>query len=826
MAAYTVNDIARIVNGRQVGSTSVHIDHIVTDSRKILFPSGSIFFAIAGYRRDGQIFLAEAFLRGVRCFVVSRLPDINEFPEAVFILVDDTLMALQTLVAFHRSKFNFPVIGITGSNGKTIVKEWLNHLLQDRYSIVRNPKSYNSQIGVPLSVWQMKSDDELGIFEAGISTVGEMEKLARIIRPDIGIFTNIGEAHSEGFTSVREKIREKLSLFTGTGLLVYCRDYKELDEEVMQFQETNNIRCFRWSRNEGADVQFLSALVEDGNTHIRLRYHGDAFDYTIPFTGAAAVENSVTCAMVMLGMGMDIADIVEGMKTIPTLAMRLEMKQGINRCTVINDSYSADLSSLQLALDFLLQQQQHDQRVVILSDIPESGIPEGELYLHIATILKRNRINRLKGIGPLMSKYLTIFTTAGLEAEMFMSTTDFIAEFHPLQYKDELILIKGARVFEFEQINQLLEVKMHQTVLSINLTAISHNLNEYRKYLSPQTKLMVMVKAFSYGSGSYEIANLMQFHKVDFLAVAYTDEGTDLRKAGISTPIMVMNPEEASFAAITGFDLQPEIFSFQMLHQFRDFLKAEGINEYPIHIKLDTGMHRLGFEEKDLEALVAELKNSTQFRVVSVFTHLVASEDPKEDEFTRKQSTEFKNAADNLSDQLGYSFLRHISNTAAIHRHPDLQMDMVRLGIGLYGSGKKNVAPLQLQEASSLTTTIAQIRDVKAGESVGYNRKGVLNRDSRIATIRIGYADGYPRSLSNGIGKVLIRNQLVPVAGLVCMDMTMIDVTDIPGLEEGEEVIIFGKTLSVNKLAEWADTIPYDIMTGISQRVKRVYFEE
>ena len=823
MPVNQIKDIARIVNGRQYGDSALRIDHILTDSRKILFPSGSVFFAIPGYRRDGHIFIPESYQRGVRCFIVSQLPVTEDYPGAVFVVVENPLDALQTLVAFHRSRFHYPVIGITGSNGKTIVKEWLNHLLQGRFRIIRSPKSYNSQIGVPLSVWQMKADDELGIFEAGISTVGEMEKLARIIRPDIGVFTNIGDAHSEGFASVREKIREKLLLFSESRVLVYCRDYRELDEEIRSFAAVRPIRLFHWSSQPGAEVQVVKVSSPGDKSVIHLRYLSEDIIYTIPFSGLAAVENSITCAMVMMERGMTALQIVDGMKGLPSLAMRLEMKQGINRCTIINDSYSADLSSLKLALDFLGQQQ--GNRVVILSDIPESGIPEEERYLHIANILKRSRISRMVGIGPLMCKYATLFTAAGLKAEMFISTGEFISQFHPFQYRDEVVLLKGARVFEFERINQLLEVKLHQTVLSVNLSAISHNLSEYRKFLSPQTKIMVMVKAFSYGSGSYEIANLMQYHKVDYLAVAYTDEGTELRKAGISTPIMVMNPEEATFPAITGSDLQPEIFSFQLLKQFGAYLKSEGITEYPIHLKLDTGMHRLGFEPSDLPSVVSQLKDNNLFRVISVFTHLTASEDPAEDGYTRQQAGQFTEAAAFLSVQLGYAIIRHISNTAAIHRHPQLQMDMVRLGIGLYGSGAGK-GRLHLLEASSLTTTIAQIREVRSGESVGYNRMGVLQRDSRIATIRIGYADGYPRSLSNGIGKVMIRNKLVPVVGLVCMDMTMVDVTDIPGLEEGEEVLIFGKGLSVNDLANWAGTIPYDIMTGISQRVKRVYFEE
>jgi alanine racemase len=824
MPVYHVRDIARIVNGRQYGESDLRIDHILTDSRKILFPSGSVFFAIPGFRRDGHLFIPESYQRGVRCFIVSQLPVTEDFPGAVFIVVENPLDALQTLVAYHRSGFHYPVIGITGSNGKTIVKEWLNHLLQGRFRIIRSPKSYNSQIGVPLSVWLMKADAELGIFEAGISTVGEMEKLARIIRPDIGVFTNIGDAHSEGFASVREKIREKLFLFSESRVIIYCRDYRELDEEVRSFASIRPTRLFCWSSQPGAEVQVVNVASQVDKSVINLRYLSEDIIYTIPFSGRAAVENSITCAMVMMERGMTAQQVVEGMKGLPSLAMRLEMKQGINRCTIINDSYSADLSSLKLALDFLGQQQQGNG-VVILSDIPESGIPEEERYLHIANILKRSRISRMVGIGPLMCKYITLFTAAGLKAEVFISTGDFIQQFHPFQYRDEVVLLKGARVFEFERINQLLEVKLHQTVLSVNLSAISHNLSEYRKFLSPQTKLMVMVKAFSYGSGSYEIANLMQYHKVDYLAVAYTDEGTELRKAGISTPIMVMNPEEASFPAITGFDLQPEIFSFHLLKQFGAYLRSEGITEYPIHLKLDTGMHRLGFEPSDLQSVVSQLKDNNLFRVISVFTHLAGSEDPAEDDFTRQQAAQFTAAAAYLSGQLGYSFIRHISNTAAIHRHPQWQMDMVRLGIGLYGSGAGK-GNLHLQEASSLTTTIAQIRVVKSGESVGYNRMGVLQRDSRIATIRIGYADGYPRSLSNGIGKVMIRNKAVPVVGLVCMDMTMVDVTDIPGLQEGEEVLIFGKGLSVNDLANWAGTIPYDIMTGISQRVKRVYFEE
>jgi alanine racemase len=825
MQPYSIREISEVVKGRVSGDANPYITHILTDSRKILDPSTSLFFAIQGERRDGHDFITEACQRGVEAFVVAKPPAPELLPQACFIVVEDTLKALQDLAAFHRKRFSYPVIGLTGSNGKTIVKEWLNHLLHDDFHIVRSPKSYNSQIGVPLSIWLMNEHANLAIIEAGISTRGEMENLEKMIRPDLGVFTNIGDAHSEGFSSRREKIREKLTLFKHAKKLIYCSDYDDLREEAVVFCKEHGIDPVSWGHHEGSMIRVVESGARGITSFIRLRYDGKDAEFTIPFTGAAPVENAISCAALMLTMGKENR-IRERMKSLPSLSMRLEMKNGINRCTVINDSYSNDLSSLKLALDFLQQQQLHQHRTVILSDIPQSAVSAVELYREVAGLLKQHKISAFKGIGPVISSFAGEFKAAGLDAMFWPTTEEFIHHFNPLQYRDETILLKGARSFGFEQINQLLEVKQHQTVLTVNLKSISENLSLYRKMLAPGTRIMVMVKAFSYGSGGHEIAGLLQFHKVDHLAVAYADEGVELRKAGISIPIMVMNPEASSFQSIVNYDLQPEIYSSEMLGQFSQFVQREGVSEYPVHIKFDTGMHRLGFDVSEVKQLGEALASSNTLRVVSAFTHLVSSEDPDDDAFTLNQARIFTRACSELREILGYTFDRHIANTAAILRHPALQLDMVRLGIGLYGVDVTGTSSLKLKEAAVLTTTIAQVRKVAAGETVGYNRKGKLHRDSVIATIRIGYADGYPRSLGNGAGKVMIRNKFFPVIGSVCMDMTMIDITDMPDITTSDEVVVFGRGLTLNQLAEWAGTIPYDIMTGISQRVKRVYIED
>jgi alanine racemase len=825
---YNISQIASVINaGTFPKNAAGHIQHILLDSRKLLFPATSLFFALGSQRRNGNLFIKDLYNKGVEYFVVdAHFPqnDMQQFPAATFLQVPEVMHALQALAAFHRQQFAIPVIGITGSNGKTIVKEWLYQLLQSDFNIVRSPKSYNSQIGVPLSVWQMNAAHSLGIFEAGISMTGEMEKLQKIIKPTIGIFTNIGEAHSEGFESTAAKVQEKIKLFENTETIIYSKDDDAVDEALKQLQQKNNAALFNWGHEEDATLCIKSTQVQPFNTVIKSVYKERKISISIPFTNDAAIKNAITCWCVLLHLNIDDDIIQERMLQLKPVEMRLELKQGINNCSVINDSYSADITSLSIALDFLQQQQQHPKRTVIISDILQSGKTNKQLYDEVADILQQKNINRLIGIGSEITKHSDAFN-AIKETVFYNSTAEFIQKFPAMHFYNESILLKGARLFEFEQISHLLEEKIHQTVLEINLNAITHNLNTYQKLLNPGVKLMAMVKAFSYGSGGFEIANLLQFHHVDYLAVAYADEGVELRKAGITMPIMVMNAEEVTYDVLVQHNLEPELFSFGILSTFEDYLMRSGINDYPVHIKLDTGMHRLGFEPKDIEELCSRLKSTSVFKIQSVFSHLAASDSAAHDEFTNTQANIFLQACEQVQKITGYTFLRHIANTSAIHRHKNMQFDMIRLGIGLYGVDADPNIQQQLKIVTTLKTTISQIKKIKAGESIGYSRKGVAIKDSEIATVRIGYADGYPRLLSNGVGSMLINGKPAPVIGNVCMDMTMLDITGIDA-QEGDEVIVFGAGLPVSELAALAQSISYEILTGISQRVKRVYFEE
>ena len=822
--------IAKILKGKLLQFTEdIAIEHLLLDSRKIVFPATSIFFALSSARRDGHQYLEEVYEKGVRNFVIAKEINVEHFPAANIISVKNTLHALQTLAADHRKKFSIPVIGITGSNGKTIVKELLNQLLEPDFNIVRSPRSYNSQIGVPLSVWQMSREHTLGIFEAGISQSGEMEKLEKIIQPTIGIFTNVGEAHSEGFINVRQKVNEKLQLFKNAETLIYCKDYPEINEGIAAYlqplRSNTQLKYFNWSTKTEATLQITSILKSDNATYITAgKEKLGEISIQVPFTDDAYVENAITCWCVMLQMGIRQEIIENRMLQLNAVPMRLELIKGINNCSIINDSYSADLSSLRIALDFLTQQQQHSKRTVILSDILQSGKTDKQLYDEVAGALAQKNINRLIGIGENIQRHYKSFEKiSGMELHFYPSTEAFRKDFYHLHFSHEAILLKGARVFAFEQISLLLQQKVHQTVMEINLDALSHNLKEYQKILQPTTRLMAMVKAFSYGSGSYEIANLLQFHKVDYLAVAYADEGVELRKGGIKLPVMVMNPEESTYDALLQFDLEPDIYSLEQLQHFDTFLKQQNIHQFPVHIELETGMNRLGFSLNDLDALKQALVKSS-FKVQSVFSHLAASEDPEQDAFTQMQGEKFLQACASLEQSLTYPFIKHLANSAAIIRHPQWQLDMVRLGIGLYGIDSASSKTLDLQEVSSLKTTIAQVKTIKAGESVGYGRRAKAKADMVIATARLGYADGYSRRLGHGVGKMLVKGKMAPVIGSVCMDMTMLDITKIPGVKEGDEVTVFGAGLSLETLARWAETIPYEIMTTVSQRVKRVYY--
>ena len=801
------------------------IESLLTDSRKLILPAGTLFFAISSEVKGAGQFISQLYKDGVRSFIAGNdfnATDRVKFPEANIIKVENVLHALQQIAAFHRHRFQYPVIGITGSNGKTTVKEWLFQLLNNDYNIVRSPKSYNSQVGVPLSVWNMSESHTLGIFEAGISMPGEMDQLQHIIDPGIGVFTYIGDAHAEGFENPGQKISEKLKLFKQSKVLIYCADDERMQDSVLDFKEThhNTLQLFGWSRKQGTTLFINKTEKSEKGCSISCLYDSRELNFFIPFTDDASIHNAITCCCVLLYMNVSFPSIASHIYQLRSVEMRLELKEGLNNCSIINDSYSTDINSLSIALDFLLQQQQHSKRSVILSDILQSSLQPNLLYKNIAEILERKKIFRIIGIGPQISENAAAFVKIP-DAVFFQSTDAFLKQIPALNFNDETILLKGARVFRFEQVSHVLEQKMHETVLEINLNALRDNLKQYRQLLHKDVKLMAMVKAFSYGSGSFEIAGLLQHAAVDYLAVAYADEGVTLRKTGIRLPIMVMNTEVSGFNNIVQFQLEPELYSFNILQAFDNYLKLHSIENFPVHIKLDTGMHRLGFLEDEMQELCNFLSGTNRIKIISVFSHLVASDDSVHDDFTKKQAAAFTDMTGRISRQTGYTFIKHIANTSAIHRHQDLQLDMVRLGIGLYGVDER----LKLQNVTTLKTTISQIKKVKKGETVGYSRKGVVEKDSVIAIVRIGYADGYPRSLGNGIGKMLLNGNLVPVIGNVCMDMTMLDITGTEAAE-GDEVIVFGENLPVSKLANWVQTIPYEILTGISQRVKRVYYEE
>jgi len=822
---YALPQIAKLLKLSLHDIPDVMIDTLLTDSRKLVHPDSSLFFALSGPRRDGHAFIPELYKKGVRYFVVSEPFSKKNFPKAVFLKVSNVLEALQTIAAYHRQQFQWEVIGVTGSNGKTIVKEWLYQLLQHHYNIVRSPKSYNSQIGVPLSVWQMEPHNNLAIFEAGISCRGEMERLYRIIRPTIGVLTNIGAAHSEGFESNAEKLEEKLELFKTAKIIIANADDRLIRDTIVKKQ----LPAFFWGKHRDSQLRIASIKNDKSDTTIRLRYEKQRFEITIPFTDNASIENALTACAVLLCLKIDIADIQSGMRHLQPVNMRLEFKKGINNCIIINDSYSADTDSLSIALDFLQQQSRGFNKTAILSDFLQTGKNVEEVYCTILSQIEKHKIKRLIGIGPQMQTWLPRLIgekkSSLTDFSTYASTKEFLRHIHTLHFKDEAILVKGARIFEFEEIVAQLEQKLHQTILEINLNAIAHNFRIYQEILKPTTKMMVMVKAFAYGSGGTEIASLLQYHKADYLGVAYADEGVELRKADITLPIMVLNPEESAFDSITEYNLEPDIFSFTMLEAFERHVQKIGVKNYPIHIEVETGMNRLGFDTADVPLLAQRLKNNPYLHIQSVFSHLAASEDKVEDAFTLQQYEKLMTASETIKEWVGYSFLRHIANSSAIARFPKLQLDMVRLGIGLYGIGDKRIRK-KLQPALTLRSTIAQVKRLKKGDTVSYNRRGVIKKDTVIATVRIGYADGYYRSLGNGVGYMLVKNKKAPVVGTVCMDMVMIDITHIKGVKEGDDVIVFGNGLPLEELAERMDTIPYEIMTGISQRVKRVYWSE
>ncbi len=789
---------------------SLSISQLLTDSRKITPTDGTLFFAIKGDRHDGHEYINSLIEAGVKQFVVERDCDLPS--EGINVIkVESTLKALQKLAAFKREQFGGPVVAITGSNGKTIVKEWLAQMLMPFEAVTKNPGSYNSQVGVPLSVWRLSSTQTIGIFEAGISQTNEMGHLQQIIQPTEGIFTNIGAAHDEGFQSRDEKVKEKALLFKDTARVVYCQDHHEIDQFLSD-------KGYTWGKSTESDVRINGMLAEASKTTLRLSTNDTSLELTVPFTTPVAIENVMHCISYMLMKGYKAADIQRGLNGLRTVKMRLEMKRGVNNSLIIDDTYNNDLAGLEVAIDFLVSQKQRSKKIIVLSDLYQTGLPNDELYGAIDKKLQAAQPNTVIAIGENASKHLSFNGFIS-----YPTTEAFIAQQDLALFENAIVLVKGARVFEFEKIVRQLEEKIHGTQLEINLDALTSNLNHYRSKLQSKTKLMVMVKAFAYGSGSLEIANLLQHHRVDYLGVAYADEGVQLRKNGITLPIMVMNPTQESFENILKYNLEPEIYNFNILNKFISFLDKK---EASIHLKLDTGMHRLGFAPDQLTRLVALLKANKNINVKAMFSHLAGADSEEHNAFSHTQANQFDEMSTQLSLKLNITPIRHLVNSPGIVRFPQFHFDMVRLGIGLYGVETNQQEQDKLHPISSLKTIISQINELKAGDTVGYGRKGKIIKNKRIATIAIGYADGYSRAFSNGKGQVFIHGKRAAVVGSVCMDMTMVDVTHIPEASEEDEVEIFGRNITISEMAGFIDTIPYEILTSVSQRVKRIYHTE
>ena len=818
---FSSSDLSEIIKGKLVGPCDLKVVEIVTDSRQLSYTEGLVFFAITGKNHDGHVFIENLYHKGIRIFVVERLTNESEkYPDAAFILINNSVKALQLLASFKRKDFKSPVIAVTGSAGKTVVKEWLADILGVTTSVVRSPKSYNSQIGVPLSVLKLDDKFKLAIFEAGISLPGEMDQLEKIIKPDIGVITNIGDAHGENFPDNKSKATEKLRLFINASMIIYCSDQKIIQQLILNDEKLKSKKLIDWSfENENATIFVIKGFSNDRSTSIQLVFKGIKNDFEIPFSDRASVENAITVAAVCLALG-TTADIVrKGLAGLVSVAMRMEMKSGINNCQLIEDYYNSDPGSLGMAIEHL-KSQNGRKTTLILSDFVQSGRDEKELYGEVAKLVNKTGIDRFIGIGKGLLRNSSLFDS---QARFYYSTDEFIRSFNGNDFGSEIILLKGARVYEFEKIGKLLEQQVHQTVMEINLDAISHNLNEFRRQLNQGTRIMAMVKAFAYGAGPAEIAAHLEYHRVSYLTVAYADEGVELRNAGVTLPIMVMNPDPFASDIIIKYSLEPELYSFRSFDKFTETASCHGLINFPVHIKIDTGMHRLGFLPEDLDKLVVKIKNSECIKIISVFSHLAGSDDPDLDHFTHKQAKVFLESVEKIRNAVGYPFLRHILNSSGITRMPQYQFEMVRLGIGMYGVG--HFDGLSLRPAGRFKTRISQIKKVSAGEPVGYGCADVSDCERTIAILPVGYADGLNRKLGNSNGNLYIKGRRVPLIANICMDMCMADITGLD-VNEGDEAEIFGENISVDEIAVKCQTIPYEILTSIPGRVKRVFYRE
>ena len=836
---YSIEKITTLIGARRIGTADAQIGWLLTDSRSLCFPEETLFFALSSPRNDGHKYIPDLYRRGVRNFVISNnyLQQGNhnfqfsifnsQFENANFLVVPSPLAALQRLAERHRDEFDIPIIGITGSNGKTMVKEWLYQLLLPSQKIVRSPRSYNSQIGVPLSVWLLNEQTEVGIFEAGISQPGEMSALRDIIQPTIGVLTSLGAPHQENFRSMEEKCMEKLELMHDTEAMVYCSDNDVVSRCIRRMDYHGE--KIAWSRSDSNAPFFVKSVKSSTITYI---YNAEENTFTIPFIDEASIENAITCAAVALHLGLTPAQLADRMPRLEPVAMRLEVKQGQHGCILINDSYNSDINSLDIALDFMQRRQISPpelggvrgglNKTLILSDIFQSGVSPDLLYAQVSDLCVKRGINKFIGIGPELSAQADRIQIA--HKQFFADVNHFLASKAFSDLRDELILLKGARPFGFDKITEQLEQKVHETILEVNLNAVVENLNYYRSFLKPETKMVCMIKADAYGAGAVEIAKTLQDHRVDYLAVAVADEGVTLRKAGITANIMIMNPEMTAFKTMFDYDLEPEVYSFRLLDALVKAARKEGITGWPVHIKLDTGMHRLGFDPvDDMFKLIDRLKHQNAIIPRSVFSHFVGSDSDDFDAFSARQFELFEQGSQKLQSAFSHKILRHIDNSAGIEHFPERQLDMCRLGLGLYGVDPRDNR--MLSTVSTLKTTILQLRHVPAGETVGYSRKGKIERDSVIAAIPIGYADGLNRHLGNRHGYCLVHGQKAEYVGNICMDVAMIDVTDIP-CQEGDQVEIFGEHLPVTVLSDIIGTIPYEVLTAVSNRVKRVYFQD
>lgn len=809
---YSISEINKILNGKFLQEKEdIILTQVCIDTRQITNASNNLFFCLIA-RNDGHQHIESAYKKGIRNFIVSKEVGIEIFADASFILTTNTTAALQQLAKHHREQFSIPVIGITGSNGKTIVKEWLYQLLSSERNIVKSPKSYNSQVGVPLSVLNMEKENELAIFEAGISTVGEMKNLQKIIQPTIGILTNIGTAHDAGFSSTEEKIKEKVKLFDGCEKVIYCDKYVDSPQSIVHSKE-----LISFGENENSTFIIKQKEKKYSSTIIEI----SSILFTIPFTDDASIENCLHCIILLKELGLDDITIQTKILSLRNLPMRLELKYGINNCTIIDDSYSADFHSLQVALDFFKQQETHKKKTLILSEFEESGLNERDFIQKLKTVLQQNQFDKLIGVGKSFMQHIESLAYTVKEWYVFESTEKLIEQFQLLSFENELILLKGARKFGFEKITAQLIGQTHATVLEINLNALTNNLNVYKSYLPKNCGIIAMVKAFSYGSGSIEVASLLEKQHVDYLAVAYADEGVELRKNNIKTPIMVMNPDAVDFDRMLENNLEPEIYSLQILHQLIE--KIDG-KEIDIHIKLETGMNRLGFVESELDELISILQQHKNISVKTIFSHLAASEDEQFDVFTNEQIASFNKLADRLISSFNYPIKKHLVNSSGILRFPNAHFDYVRLGIGLYGVDSSSTIQEKLQSIGKLKTRVAQIKHVQKGETIGYSRKGVADKTLKIGVLAIGYADGYDRRFGNGIGEVFIAGQRAKIIGNICMDMCMADITHIDDVHDGDECEIYGKEISIIEQAKKIGTISYELLTRISSRVKRLYY--